>query len=193
MPGLTGIEGKEGMAGGRTGPGFPGTEPPPDEPEPEPEAEPEPEPDPGRHDSHRAPEDPELPDPERPDPELPDPERPGPEPDAPGEAGDPEPPARVLGPYPLLSLPGLGLVLRFWACPRTTPGPPGTVTSGRGLPVPAEADGAGGTRTGPVEAGGMNGTSIAPGRSSSSSLEPAVMAARVGREARPTSMATMST
>ncbi|RSM58541.1 hypothetical protein DMB66_28900 [Actinoplanes sp. ATCC 53533] len=67
------------------------------------------------------------------------------------------------------------------------------VPPGCGPPVPVEADGAGRTRTGPVDAGGMNGTSMAPGRPSSSSLEPAVMAARVGSEASPTSMATMST
>lgn len=72
------------------------------------------------------------------------------------------------------------MVFCLCACPRTPPGP-------------AEAEGAGGIWTGPFEAGGMSGTSIAPGRSSSISLEPAVMAARVGREAKPTSMATMST
>jgi hypothetical protein len=86
---------------------------------------------------------------------------------------------------------GRGLVLRRWAWPCTVPELPGTVASGPGEPVPAEADGP--TWTGPVDAGGRNGTSIAPVRSSSSSREPAVMAARVGSEASPTSMATMST
>jgi hypothetical protein len=72
------------------------------------------------------------------------------------------------------------LVLRFWAWPRT---------SGWGDPV-----GKGSTRIGPVEAGGMNGTSIAPDRPlSSSSREPAVMAARVGSDANPTNKATIST
>jgi hypothetical protein len=78
--------------------------------------------------------------------------------------------------------------LRFCACPRKAP-----ELSGRGDPVPDEAVGEGPTRTGPVEAGGMNGTSMAPVRPSSSSREPAVMAASVGSEASPTSMATMST
>jgi hypothetical protein len=71
--------------------------------------------------------------------------------------------------------------LRFWAWPRTEPDPIDAVGLGDGI------------WTGPVEAGGMNGTSIAPGRSSSSSREPAVIAARVGSEASPTSRATMST
>lgn len=49
-------------------------------------------------------------------------------------------------------------------------------------------------RTGPVEGGGRNGTSMAPGRSSPViSLDPVVRTARVGTEARPTSMATVST
>jgi hypothetical protein len=94
---------------------------------------------------------------------------------------------RVLWPYPLLVLigaAGRGLVLRLWAWPCTGPEP-------LGEPVPADAVGAG--RTGPVDAGGMNGTSIAPVRSSSSSREPAVIAARVGSDASPTSIATMST
>ncbi|WP_203837194.1 hypothetical protein [Winogradskya humida] len=54
--------------------------------------------------------------------------------------------------------------------------------------------GAGGvTWIGPAEAGGMNGTSGTAGRSVASCREPAVIAASVGREARPTSIATIST
>ncbi|WP_344934712.1 hypothetical protein [Actinoplanes nipponensis] len=79
------------------------------------------------------------------------------------------------------------MVLRFWAWPRSGPESPGG-----GLPAPLEAVGSG-TPTGPVEAGGRNGASIAPGRPSSSSPVPAVMAARVGSDASPTSRATMST
>jgi hypothetical protein len=80
--------------------------------------------------------------------------------------------------------------LRFWSCPRAVPEPPGVADpSGPGVPV-----GRGLTRIGPVDAGGMNGTSIAPDRpSSSSSREPAVMAASVGSEASPTRRATIST
>jgi hypothetical protein len=70
---------------------------------------------------------------------------------------------------------------------------PGGARSVPGLPAPVEADGAGATRTGPVEAGGMNGASIAPVRPSSSSREPAVIAASVGSEASPTSIATIRT
>jgi hypothetical protein len=90
---------------------------------------------------------------------------------------------------------GRGLSLRFCAWPRRTPDdPPGPLASGLGEPVPDEAVGEGPTWTGPVEAGGMNGTSIAPVRpSSSSSWEPAVMAAKVGSEASPTSRATINT
>ena len=108
----------------------------------------------------------------------------------------------MLWAYPLPSLTGAtgrGLFLRFWAWPRRVPelaggdAPPGAVPSGFGEPDPVEAVGAGLTRTGPVEAGGRNGTSIAPDRPSSSSWEPAVIAAKVGSEASPTSIATIST
>lgn len=56
------------------------------------------------------------------------------------------------------------------------------------------ADRVGVGSTGPVAGGGRNGTSIAPGRSwPVISREPAVITARVGREASPTSSATIST
>ncbi|WP_285688365.1 hypothetical protein [Actinoplanes sp. NBRC 103695] len=47
--------------------------------------------------------------------------------------------------------------------------------------------------TGPEDGSGSSGTSIAPVRPSSSSLEPAVIAASVGSDASPTSSATSST
>nr|GID85498.1 hypothetical protein Ade03nite_44220 [Actinoplanes derwentensis] len=57
-------------------------------------------------------------------------------------------------------------------------------------PVKADEGGA----TGPVAGGGRNGTSIAPVRSCPViSRDPAVITASVGREARPTRSATIST
>jgi hypothetical protein len=53
------------------------------------------------------------------------------------------------------------------------------------------SDGAG--TTGPADGSGRNGTSMAPVRPSSILLEPAVIAASVGSDARPTSRATSST
>jgi hypothetical protein len=65
------------------------------------------------------------------------------------------------------------------------------VTGADGMP---EAGGIGAGRTGPVPAGGRNGTSMAPVRPSPViSLDPVVRTARVGTEARPTSIATIST
>ena len=77
------------------------------------------------------------------------------------------------------------MVLRFWAWPRTTPG------DGGGEPALVEAVGV--TRTGPLDTGGMNGASMDPVRPSSNSFDPAVIAARVGNDASPTSITTMST
>jgi hypothetical protein len=48
-------------------------------------------------------------------------------------------------------------------------------------------------RIGPGDAGGRNGTSMVSVVPSASSFEPAVMAARVGTDAKPTKSATMST
>jgi hypothetical protein len=57
-----------------------------------------------------------------------------------------------------------------------------------------ETDGAGRTgTTWPADGGGRNGTSIAPVVPPSNSSVPAVIAARVGNEASPTSRATINT
>jgi hypothetical protein len=61
------------------------------------------------------------------------------------------------------------------ACPRTASGP----------------DGEG--NTGPDDGGGRNGTSIAPFMPSFNSFVPAVIAASVGSDARPTRSATINT
>jgi hypothetical protein len=78
--------------------------------------------------------------------------------------------------------------------------PPAAGASGAssvvGAPAGGEADGDGDGESGVLgsdDGGGRNGTSIAPVVPSSSSFEPAVIAARVGSDASPTSIATIRT